>query len=170
MNVQIQVPKHPASVSTLYRRKPTANGGLSVVHEGVKFTYLDHPEVVIHTTPDRGLHITSFEEFSASQEVSEKILHSDYHSGAVERANTLLLISPSYNLLLMNCQHLSSFIATGEATCGELQATICGMGLGWLIGSTSFKEQSLGIKVSLAIAGGVIAQGFYKTSRLKPAP
>lgn len=170
MEVQSKIPEHPCSIEILSRPKAGAGELVSVVHQGVKFTYPSGQILVVHITPDEGLRVASFDEFEHNLPVSSVHVEERYHEGAVQRANALLMAGKAYSVLTLNCQHVTSFIATGEAQSKELQSVVIGFGLGYLLGATAFKAQSPTIKVGLTIACGLIGQLLFKKSKLKKSP
>ncbi|WP_369983843.1 hypothetical protein [Thalassolituus sp.] len=170
MKVQSKIPEHPCSIEILSRPKAGAGELVSVVHQGVKFSYPNGRILVVHMTPDEGICIASLDEFEDNLPVSSVHVGEHHHSGAVQRANALLMAGKAYNVLTLNCQHVTSFIATGDAQSKELQSVLIGLGLGYLLGATAFKTQSPAIKVGLAVAGGLIGQLLFKRSKLKETP
>ncbi|GAA6145533.1 hypothetical protein [Thalassolituus maritimus] len=170
MKVHKNIPEHPCSVEILSRPKAGAGELVSVVHQGVKFTYPCGQILVVHITPNEGLCVASFDEFEANLPVSSVHVDERHHIGAVQRANALLMAEKTYSVLTLNCQHVTSFIATGDAQSKELQSVAIGSGLGYLLGATAFKTQSLAIKVGFTIAGGLIGQLLFKKSKLKGTP
>lgn len=146
MNLSNQIVK----VQKIYRKK--ASG--MVAHSGLKLTWVDDTVLVFHNTPNKGSHISTYDEFSEGQLV---IGHRIYAVTAQLRARLegLVISNKKYSVFGFNCEQAASFVTTGVAKSPQVRATIGGgliVGLfAKLLGSSN--KESLGYAVIGAGAG-----------------
>lgn len=159
-------PGNIVAVHELYRPK-VSGGVLSVAHSGVGFVMADGNHVVLHRTPENHTHLSTYEEFSAGQNVTSQKIQSSNLIAIVERANVALKKNTSYGALFNNCEHLAGVVLRGEATSDQLKAVVIGSGLGYLLAHAVNKDMPPLAKVALVAASGALALHIEKRSQLK---
>lgn len=159
------IPTNVVAVYELYRPK-LSGGVLSVAHNGVSFELTDGSHVVLHRTPENHTHLSSYDEFSAGQNVTFQKIQSSNLSTIIERAQTTLKINSPYGLF-NNCEHLAGFVLRGEATSDQLKSALIGSGLTYLLVQVVDKDMHPLAKAALVAAGGALALQIEKNSKLR---
>ena len=160
------IPTNVVAVYELYRPK-LSGGVLSVAHNGVGFELTDGNHVVLHRTPENHTHLSSYDEFSAGQNVTSQKIQSGNLSTIVERANAALKKNTAYGALFSNCEHLTGFVLRGEAASDQLKSALIGSGLTYLLAQVVNKDMHPLAKAALVAAGGALALHIEKNSKLR---
>jgi hypothetical protein len=77
---------------------------------------------VFHSTPERGPHISTFDQFAAGKLVTVHPANNADRTAILIRVRAELERQQKYDLIFNNCQHTSSKAAVGQAASEDLQA------------------------------------------------
>lgn len=135
------------SVTELYRKK--ASG--MVAHAGLLLEFTCGRQVVLHNTPERGAHLSSFVQFSENQNVNITKQYLSELDTMKQRIISILSKKNQYSVF-DNCEHLASKVTTGIASSPQLATTVLGIAAGGTLGySLTPNNKTLGV-----LLGGVI--------------
>ncbi|MGF1688724.1 hypothetical protein L4C36_18900 [Photobacterium japonica] len=135
------------SVKEVYRKK--ASG--MVAHAGLLLEFTCGRQAILHNTPERGAHLSSFEQFAENQKVN---VTKEYVSelDTMKQRIINVLSNPKDYCIFDNCEHLASKVITGVPSSPQLVATTSGAVIGGTIGYALAKEN----KVIGTVVGGLI--------------
>lgn len=104
---------------------------------------------VLHNSPRNGTEIVDFDKFSDGQAVSVVSTQVYNQDELAKRLHEVLNENSNYHLAFNNCEHIANYLVYGRKFSPQIQATIGGAFVGYLI---SDKEN----KIAMALVGGVI--------------
>jgi len=157
----LSISKNTVRIHELYRSK-ISGGVLSVAHAGVGFEDYLGNKVVLHRTPDRNTHLSSYSDFAANQEVTIKTTLAA-NKNIIERAQHILENGHTYAALTNNCEHLVDFVLGRKMASEQVRnTTITTLGSFGL-----FHLMDMPIKTQLIAAGLVGAFSFWYTKNRK---
>ena len=82
---------------------------------------------ILHITPNLGVELTDLYGFAQGQLVTHNPPNEEIDSWALEqRASELLNNKPAYRWWAFNCEHLASYVQTGQKVSSQLQAGFAG--------------------------------------------
>ncbi|MDO6542798.1 hypothetical protein [Photobacterium sanguinicancri] len=148
------------SVTELYRKK--ASG--MVAHAGLLLEFTCGRQAVLHNTPERGAHLSSFVQFSENQNVNITKQYFSELDIMKQRIVSILSKKNKYSVF-DNCEHLASEVITGIAKSPQLQATIAGTAIGTALGCSIANNKTLG-GILGALVGGFVSLQCAKACKL----
>ncbi len=106
------------SVTKVYRKKVS---GL-VAHAGLELDFERGEKLVLHTSPDKNIHLSTVDDFSAGEKLVRKTCINATQA-IIDRINSRLSCNVKYSVF-NNCEHLASEVLTGSSTSAQLKASL----------------------------------------------
>lgn len=132
-------------------------GHILIQHAGA---YLGNG-MVLHCTPEAGVEIVSYAEYSKATSV--RVIRTDVDDTAVlaGRISTILEGDQSYHVLLNNCEHIANLLICGRKFSPQMQVVSTGALIGAFVGWHTNRQNWLW----LALLGGATGSALLNLTR-----